>query len=45
MQPWFLMVTLGMPPCAMDQIMAQEPGLDFLLMDLANSLGRATGTA
>jgi uncharacterized protein len=39
MQPWFLMVTLGMPPCAMDQIIAQEPGLDFLLVDIAQASG------
>jgi uncharacterized protein YbaP (TraB family) len=39
MQPWFLAVSLSMPPCAMEAMAAGEQGLDFLLMDRAEELG------
>jgi uncharacterized protein len=37
-QPWFLMVSLGIPPCAMGQLTSGEPGLDKLLMFQAGAL-------
>ena len=39
MQPWFLMMSLGMPPCAMDDVLAGRTGLDHMLIDLADAFG------
>lgn len=36
-QPWFLMLTLSMPACAMDYLFAGDLGLDGMIMDLADS--------
>ncbi len=38
-QPWFLMLNLSMPPCAMPDIMSGAPGLDQLLMREAEAAG------
>jgi uncharacterized protein YbaP (TraB family) len=37
MQPWFLTLTLAMPPCAMTAMMSGEGGLDNLLMEAAEN--------
>ncbi|SLN50532.1 TraB/GumN family protein [Pseudooctadecabacter jejudonensis] len=42
MQPWFLAMTLAMPPCAVMQMARGEGGLDALLMQDAASLGLPT---
>ena len=39
MQPWFLMMTLSMPPCAMDDVLNGRTGLDHMLIDLADGFG------
>lgn len=39
MQPWFLAVSLSMPPCAMQAMAEGELGLDHLLMGRAADLG------
>ena len=38
MQPWFLSMTLAIPPCAMASMVAGETGLDGLLMEQAAAL-------
>jgi uncharacterized protein YbaP (TraB family) len=38
MQPWFLSMTLAIPPCAMASMMAGELGLDGLLMQEAAAI-------
>lgn len=38
-QPWFLMLTLSMPPCAMPDMIAGNPGLDQQLMRIAEGAG------
>ncbi|MCC5974052.1 MAG: TraB/GumN family protein [Rubellimicrobium sp.] len=40
-QPWFLMLTLSMPACAMDHMMMGEQGLDHMLMTDAAAAGVA----
>lgn len=35
MQPWFLTMTLSIPPCAMTAMMNGDLGLDAMLMDVA----------
>ncbi len=39
MQPWFLSMTLAMPPCAMSSMVAGEVGLDSMLMEQAATYG------
>ena len=39
MQPWFLSMTLAMPPCAMASMVAGEVGLDGMLMEQAAGFG------
>lgn len=34
-QPWFLMLSLGIPPCAMEDLLAGRRGLDQMLIDSA----------
>jgi uncharacterized protein len=41
-QPWFLMLSLGMPPCAMDDLLAGRRGLDQMLIDSAAEFGVQT---
>jgi uncharacterized protein len=41
-RPWFLMVSLGIPPCAMAQMTSGEPGLDKMLIALADGAGVPT---
>lgn len=41
MQPWFLSMTLSMPPCAMASMVAGEVGLDGMLMEQAAESGVA----
>jgi uncharacterized protein YbaP (TraB family) len=36
-RPWFLMLSLSVPACAMDHMAAGEEGFDFLLMDAAEA--------
>ncbi len=38
-QPWYLMILLSMPACAMDSIAARDQGLDFMLMQTAAAQG------
>lgn len=38
-QPWFLMLTLSMPACAMDHMLMGEQGLDHMLMEDAAAAG------
>jgi uncharacterized protein len=38
-RPWFLMLSLSMPACAMEHVVAGEQGLDFTLMDAATERG------
>jgi len=38
-QPWFLMLTFSVPPCAMPDMMSGGPGLDQLLMREAEAAG------
>lgn len=38
-QPWYLMMTLAIPPCAMADIMAKKRGLDHIIMDEATAAG------
>lgn len=42
MQPWFLSLTLAIPPCAMQQMASGAGGLDALIMDAATSQGIPT---
>lgn len=42
MQPWFLSISLAIAPCAMAEMAAGKPGLDFMLMDIAQEAGVAT---
>lgn len=42
MQPWFLSMSLALPPCAMQAMMQGEAGLDTLLMQDAARLGVPT---
>ncbi|WP_270726797.1 TraB/GumN family protein [Shimia sp. Alg240-R146] len=41
-QPWFLGLTLAMPPCAMAEIAAGKKGLDHMVEQLAHDLGLPT---
>lgn len=38
-RPWFLMLTLSIPPCAMEDFASGGGGLDVMLMDLAEGAG------
>jgi uncharacterized protein YbaP (TraB family) len=38
-RPWFLMLSLSMPACAMDHVLSGKEGLDFMLMDAAQTRG------
>lgn len=38
-QPWYLSLTLGIPPCAIAEIAAGERGLDHMLMEDAQAAG------
>ncbi len=38
-QPWYLMLVLSMPPCAMQDALAGQRGLDHMIMDLAETAG------
>ena len=38
-QPWYLMMTLSIPPCAMGDILAKKRGLDHMIMDEATASG------
>jgi uncharacterized protein YbaP (TraB family) len=38
-QPWYLMLVLSMPPCAMADVMAGQRGLDHMIMDTATAAG------
>jgi uncharacterized protein YbaP (TraB family) len=38
-RPWFLMLSLSMPACAMEHVAGGEDGLDFMLMDAAAARG------
>ena len=38
-QPWFLLVSLSLPPCAMEDLTAGREGLDMLVTDEAEALG------
>lgn len=39
MQPWFLSMTLAIPPCAMQAMMTGDAGLDAMLMTAADTAG------
>ncbi len=39
MQPWFLALTLSIPPCAMSAMMSGELGLDSMVMQRASARG------
>lgn len=41
-QPWYLMLVLSMPPCAMQDALAGQRGLDHMIMDLAETAGVPT---
>lgn len=38
-QPWFLSMTLSIPPCAMGDLIAGKTGLDHMIMDRAEAEG------
>lgn len=38
-QPWFLMVSLALPPCAMTDLIAGRFGLDKMIMEVAEGAG------
>lgn len=38
-QPWFLMASLSLPPCAMDDLLGGARGLDQQIMDVAEGAG------
>lgn len=39
MQPWYLSLMLGIPPCAFQEVLAGERGLDHMIMDRAAAAG------
>jgi uncharacterized protein len=38
-QPWYLMILLSLPVCAMDSMAAKDQGLDFMVMQTAAAQG------
>lgn len=41
-QPWYLMMTLAIPPCAMSDLAAEKRGLDHMIMAAADTYGVPT---
>jgi uncharacterized protein YbaP (TraB family) len=39
MQPWYASLLLSIPPCAMDDVVAERLGLDHMIMDTAEDAG------
>jgi uncharacterized protein YbaP (TraB family) len=39
MQPWYASLLLAIPPCAMDDVIAEKLGLDHMIMDVAADAG------
>lgn len=42
-QPWYVMMILSLPPCAMTQLSGSSTGLDHMIMAAAREMGTPTG--